>query len=90
MGLRVSSLELLFIYTQICLFLKCHHFGKCSHLVLLYIIGYNDILWRVWRPLHPNIWGSQPWHFGGHLIDPSCPTEFSLGSKILIHKVETR
>jgi len=32
------------------------HFGACFHLIILYIIGYNDI----WRPLHdshPKIWG---------------------------------
>src|SRR6218665_2908541 len=27
-----------------------HHFGKCSHLVFLYIIGYNNISWRSHDP----------------------------------------
>ena len=38
--------EILFKYTQIFIFLKSHHFGKCSHLIVLYIIGYDDISWR--------------------------------------------
>jgi len=41
------------------LFLKSHHFGKCSHLIFLYIIGYNNILWIPHDP-HPKIWGSRP------------------------------
>ena len=47
-GLRVSSRNL-FNYTQIFPSLKSHHFGKCSHLILLYIIGYN-ISWRSHDP----------------------------------------
>ena len=27
---------ILFNYTQITLFMKSHHFGKCSHLMFLY------------------------------------------------------
>jgi len=42
-GLRVSSPECLFNYTQIFLFLKVTTFGKCSHLIFLYIIGYDNI-----------------------------------------------
>ena len=45
-GLRISSQELLFNYMQIFLFLKNHHFGKCSHLQFLYIIGYIYISGR--------------------------------------------
>ena len=37
--LRVSSQEFIFNYTQIILFLRSHHFGECSHLIFLYIIG---------------------------------------------------
>src|SRR6218665_375969 len=61
-GLRVSSgpsLEFLFNYTQISLFLKSHHLGKGSHLIFLYIIGYNNISWRP-HNLHSKIWGSGP------------------------------
>src|SRR6218665_1649155 len=37
-GLRVSSQNFLFNYTQILLFLKRHHFGRCtcSHLIFSY------------------------------------------------------
>ena len=41
-GLRVSLVKF-FNYTQIVLFLKSHPFGNCSHLIFLYIIGYNNI-----------------------------------------------
>jgi len=47
--------EFLFNFTKIILFLKSHHFGKCSHLIFLYIIGYNNS----WRS-HAKIWGSWP------------------------------
>ena len=57
--LRVSLAKLLFKYTQIILFLKSHLFGKCSHLIFLYILGYNNISWRPDDP-HPNIWGRDP------------------------------
>ena len=50
--LRVSLEEFLFNYTQIIIFLKSHHFGKCSQIVFLYNIGYNNISWRP----HPKIW----------------------------------
>src|SRR6218665_3576296 len=57
-GLRVSSPE--FVCTcskhKICPFLQSHQFGKCFHLILLYIIGYNNISWRPNDP-HPKIWG---------------------------------
>ena len=33
------------------LFLKSHHFGKCSHLILPYIIGYNNIWDPTTQPL---------------------------------------
>jgi len=42
--LKVSSPEFLFNYTQIFLFLKMQHFGKYSHLICLYIIGYNRLI----------------------------------------------
>src|SRR6218665_3933418 len=37
-GLKVSSPEFSFNNTQILRFLKRHHFGKCSHFILLYIV----------------------------------------------------
>ena len=40
---RISYPEFLSNYMQIFLFLKSHHFGKCSHLIFLYIIGYDNI-----------------------------------------------
>src|SRR6218665_2194858 len=40
-GFRASFLELLLNYTKIILFLRSHHFRKCSYLIFLYIIGYN-------------------------------------------------
>src|SRR6218665_4156980 len=33
--LRVSSVKFLFNYTQIILFLRSHHFGKCSYLIFI-------------------------------------------------------
>ena len=33
--------------------MKSHHFGKCSRLIFLYIIGFNVL----WRHHHPKIWG---------------------------------
>src|SRR6218665_1318608 len=42
---RVSSPEFLFNYTQIIVFLKSSRFKNCSHLIYLYIRGYN-ISWR--------------------------------------------
>jgi len=44
-GMSVSSSEFLFHCTQICLFLKNHHFGKHYDLIFLYIVGYNNISW---------------------------------------------
>src|SRR6218665_1925337 len=52
---RVSSRELFIQYTQICLFLQSRHFGKCSHLIVLYIIGYNNISWRCHDPPSQNL-----------------------------------
>jgi len=42
------------------LFLQSHNFGKCSHLIFLYITGYNDNSWRSNDPsrLHHKICGS--------------------------------
>ena len=45
--------EFLFNYTQIILFLKNHHVGKCSRLIFLYIIEYNNISWRPTTPTRP-------------------------------------
>src|SRR6218665_3218566 len=52
--------------TQICLFLQSHHFGKCSHLIFLCVIGprYNNICGDPTTPTtfttpHPKIWGSR-------------------------------
>ena len=45
---------ILFRYTQIILFLKSHQFGKCSHHIFLYVIGYN-ISWRPYDPHDPPI-----------------------------------
>ena len=43
-GFRVSSSEFLFsIDKSVCLFLKSHQLGKCSHLMFQSIIGYNSI-----------------------------------------------
>jgi len=57
-GLRVSSTEFLFNYTQIFLFLKVTTFGKCSHIILLYIGGYDNISWRPHNtPFIPKSWG---------------------------------
>ena len=39
--------------------MKSNHFGKCSHLKFLYIIGYNNISWRPHNP-HPKIRGCDP------------------------------
>ena len=39
--------------TQIYLFLKSHHLGKCFYLIVLYIIGYNNISWRSHHPHDP-------------------------------------
>jgi len=47
--------QFLFNYTQIILFPKSHRFGKCSHIIFLYIIGYNNILWRPHDPLSQNL-----------------------------------
>jgi len=58
-GLRVSSPEFFFNYTQIILFLKSYHFGKCSHLIFLYTRGYNNILLRPRDPPSKNL-GPQP------------------------------
>ena len=44
--MRVSIPQFLLNYTHITLFRKSHRFGKCSHLIFLYIIGYNNISWR--------------------------------------------
>ena len=79
-GLKVLFPEFLFNYTQICLFLKNHHFGKCSHLIFLYIIGYNDISWRINDPhdLHPEIWGCDH--------NPSGFTAMNLATVIVIAK----
>src|SRR6218665_1647967 len=59
-GLKVSSPESLFIYTQIFLFMKSHHFVKCSYLTFLHITGYTNISWRPRNPrprlLHHKIW----------------------------------
>src|SRR6218665_360400 len=61
-GLRVSSeKDFRNNYTQIFLFLKSHHLVKRSHLIFLYIIRYNSILWRPHNPrlFHnpsPKIW----------------------------------
>jgi len=60
--IEVSSPKFLFNYTQIILFLKSHYCGKCSHLMFLYIMGYN-ISRRPFDPhdpLHPEIWGARP------------------------------
>ena len=54
-GLRVSSAEFVFNYTQIIRFLKSHHFARCSHLIFLYIIGYNNISWIPHDPLIPKL-----------------------------------
>ena len=51
-GLKVSSPESLFIYTQIFLFMKSHHFVKCSYLTFLHITGYTNISWRPRNPAH--------------------------------------
>ena len=59
--IEVSSPKFLFNYTQIILFLKSHYCGKCSHLMFLYIMGYN-ISRRPFDPhdpLHPEIWGGE-------------------------------
>jgi len=58
-GFRASSPEFLFNYTQIILFMKSHRFGKCSHLIFLYIVGYTNISWRLHDP-HPKLWGLRP------------------------------
>jgi len=42
----IISMSICLYNTHISLFLKSHHFGKCFHLKFLYIIGYNNILWR--------------------------------------------
>jgi len=63
---RVLSTEFLFNNTQIILFLKSYHFGKCSPLIFLNIIGYNNISWRPHN--HPT---SPIPKSGGH--DPSSP-----------------
>src|SRR6218665_2493285 len=55
--------EFLFNYTQIITFLRSHHFGKCSNLIFLYIIRYNNISWRPHDP-HPKIWGRYLQHRG--------------------------
>jgi len=64
---RVSSPEIFILYAQICLFLQSHHFGKCSHLISLYIIRYNNISRRphtahspLTTPTTKSIWGSRP------------------------------
>ena len=57
----VSFPEFLFNYAQIIQLVKSHQFGKCSHLIFVYIIGYNNISWRPHDPSmipHPKIWGS--------------------------------
>ena len=61
-NLRVSSADFL-NYTQIYFnFWKVTTFGKCSQLIFLYIIGYNNISLRH----HPRTWGHDPnpkdWH----------------------------
>jgi len=55
--LRVSSEEFASNYIKIFLFLKSHHFGKYSHLIFLYIIGYDIISWRLYDPHIPNLEG---------------------------------
>jgi len=47
-------------YTQIVLFLRSHHFGKCSYLTFLYIIGYNNISKRPHDPPIPKSGGRDP------------------------------
>ena len=55
-GFRVSSPEYLFNILK-SLFMKTHHFGKCSLLIFLYTIEDNNI-WLNPRPrTHPKIWG---------------------------------
>jgi len=48
--LRVSSPEFLFNCSQILIFLKSHHFGKCYYLIFLYIIGHSNISRRPHDP----------------------------------------
>src|SRR6218665_1736941 len=45
-GSKASSPEILFNIYKSFFFLKSHHFGKCSHIILLYILGYN----MSWNP----------------------------------------
>src|SRR6218665_1953497 len=50
-GSKASSPEILFNIYKSFFFLKSHHFGKCSRIILLYILGYN-MSWNP-RPPHP-------------------------------------
>ena len=50
-GYHPRTFYLVVAYTQVILFMKSHHFEKCSHLIFLYIIGYNIS----WRPHDPTI-----------------------------------
>jgi len=77
--------EFLFNYRQIILFLKSHHSGKWSHHIFLYVIGYNNISWRLHDPTpksersrttNPQDWRIYAW---------VCTTfSFSLRAHILI------
>ena len=37
-----------------------HHLGKCSNLIFLYFIGYNNTLRRSHDYPNPKLWGSLP------------------------------
>lgn len=85
------SRKCLFNYTQLFLFLKSQNFGKYSHIIFLYIIGYDSISWRphnLPRPIHPKIWeGNEPqssridaYAFGGSI----SPLSFSFMAEALM------
>src|SRR6218665_3955243 len=69
--LRVSSPEFLFNYKHN-LFLKSDHFGRCPLLIFLYIIGYNNILWRPHDPHDATALTFLQWHISDFSFSLSC------------------